>query len=116
MRSSLLIGSFRSRAVSVSLLCFWPVYQNGKRWWIRLHEKGGKFHEVPAHHNAEAYLDAYIRTANLAEDAKGGSGLGKGRGFGLGVGRGSPSVVSFKKRAYLVRFLLCLLAPSPFLG
>ena len=25
-------------------------YQNGKRWWFRLHEKGGKRHEVPAHH------------------------------------------------------------------
>jgi site-specific recombinase XerC len=35
-------------------------YQNGKRWWLRLHEKGGKFHEVPAHHNPEAYLDAYL--------------------------------------------------------
>jgi hypothetical protein len=23
-------------------------YQNGKRCWLRLHEKGGKFHEVPA--------------------------------------------------------------------
>jgi integrase/recombinase XerD len=46
-------------------------YQNGKRWWIRLHEKGGKFHEVPAHHNAEAYLDAYIRTARIAEDKRG---------------------------------------------
>jgi len=45
-------------------------YQNGKRWWIRLHEKGGKFHEVPAHHNAEAYLDAYLRAAGIAEDAK----------------------------------------------
>ncbi len=29
-------------------------YQNGKRWWFRLHEKGGKRHQVPAHHNAEA--------------------------------------------------------------
>ena len=28
-------------------------YQQGKRWWLRLHEKGGKFHQVPAHHNAE---------------------------------------------------------------
>ncbi|MFO0888331.1 MAG: site-specific integrase [Isosphaeraceae bacterium] len=28
-------------------------YPNGKRWWLRLHEKGGKFHEVPAHHTAE---------------------------------------------------------------
>jgi site-specific recombinase XerD len=35
-------------------------YQNGKRSWLRLHEKGGKFHEVPAHHNAEAYLDEYL--------------------------------------------------------
>ena len=32
-------------------------YQTGKRWWFRLHEKGGKRHEVPAHHNAEAYMD-----------------------------------------------------------
>jgi site-specific recombinase XerC len=29
-------------------------FQQGKRWWFRLHEKGGKRHEVPAHHNAEA--------------------------------------------------------------
>jgi integrase len=46
-------------------------YQNGKRWWLRLHEKGGKFHEVPAHHNAEAYLDAYIEAAKIADDRKG---------------------------------------------
>lgn len=35
-------------------------YQQGKRWWLRLHEKGGKHHEVPVHHKAEEYLDAYI--------------------------------------------------------
>jgi hypothetical protein len=23
-------------------------------------EKGGKLHEVPAHHNAESYVDAYL--------------------------------------------------------
>lgn len=45
-------------------------YQNGKRWYLRLHEKGGKFHELPAHHNAEAYLDAYIQAAGIAEDRK----------------------------------------------
>lgn len=38
-------------------------FQNGKRWWLRLHEKGGKRHEVPAHHNAEEYLDAYLEAA-----------------------------------------------------
>lgn len=45
-------------------------YQSGKRWWIRLHEKGGKRHEVPAHHNAEAYLDAYIEAAGIAGQKK----------------------------------------------
>jgi integrase/recombinase XerD len=44
-------------------------YQQGKRWWIRLHVKGGKHHEVPAHHKAEEYLDAFITAA----------GIGKGR-------------------------------------
>jgi integrase/recombinase XerD len=45
-------------------------YQNGKRWWLRLHEKGGKFHEVPVHHNAESYLDAYIEAAGISKDEK----------------------------------------------
>ena len=45
-------------------------WQNGKRWWLRLHEKGGKHHEVPAHHNAEAYLDAYLAAAGIADDRK----------------------------------------------
>lgn len=34
--------------------------QRGRRMWFRLHEKGGKFHEVPAHHKAESYLDEYL--------------------------------------------------------
>ena len=46
-------------------------YQNGKRWWFRLHEKGGKRHEVPAHHNAEAYIDAYLEAADISEENKG---------------------------------------------
>lgn len=41
-------------------------YPKGKRWWIRLHEKGGKRHEMPAHHTLEADLDAYIEAASLA--------------------------------------------------
>jgi integrase/recombinase XerD len=45
-------------------------YQQGKRAWFRLHEKGGKFHEVPAHHNAEAYLDAYLATAGITGERK----------------------------------------------
>jgi integrase/recombinase XerD len=45
-------------------------YENGKRGWIRLHEKGGKRHEVPAHHNAEAYLDAYLSAVGIRGDKK----------------------------------------------
>jgi site-specific recombinase XerD len=45
-------------------------YLNGKRWWIRLHEKGGKRHDVPAHHNAEAYLDAYLEAAGISSQKK----------------------------------------------
>ncbi|MDZ4685284.1 MAG: tyrosine-type recombinase/integrase [Planctomycetaceae bacterium] len=45
-------------------------YPDGKRWWFRLHEKGGKFHEVPAHHKAEEYVDAYLEAAEI--------GIGKG--------------------------------------
>jgi integrase/recombinase XerD len=45
-------------------------FPKGKRWWVRLHEKGGKRHEMPAHHNLEAYLDAYIGVAGIREDGK----------------------------------------------
>jgi site-specific recombinase XerD len=45
-------------------------YPKGKRWWVRLHEKGGKRHEMPAHHNLEAYLDAYIEAAGLRDAGK----------------------------------------------
>jgi integrase/recombinase XerD len=46
-------------------------YTEGRRAWFRLHEKGGKRHEVPAHHNAENYLDAYIEAAGISADRKG---------------------------------------------
>jgi site-specific recombinase XerD len=45
-------------------------YAQGKRWWVRLHEKSGKRHEMPAHHNLEAYLDAYIKAAGIGDDDK----------------------------------------------
>lgn len=41
-------------------------YQQGKRWWVRLHEKGGKDHAVPVHHKAEEYLDSYLAAAGIA--------------------------------------------------
>ena len=41
-------------------------YFQGRRWWVRLHEKGGKRHEMPAHHNLEEYMAAYIEAAGIA--------------------------------------------------
>jgi hypothetical protein len=43
-------------------------YPQGKRWWVRLHEKGGKQHEMPAHHLLETYLDEYVKAAGVAAE------------------------------------------------
>jgi integrase len=45
-------------------------FPEGKRWWLRLHEKGGRLHAVPAHHNAEAYLDAYTQATGIKDEKK----------------------------------------------
>ena len=44
-------------------------FRQGSRGWLRLHEKGGKRHDVPAHHRAAEALDDYLRAAGLG-DAK----------------------------------------------
>jgi integrase len=44
-------------------------YQIGKRVWLRLHEKGGKHHEVPCHHKAQEYLDEYLKALGDAKDS-----------------------------------------------
>ena len=45
-------------------------YANGRRWWVRLHEKGGKHHEIPAHHNLEAWLHEYLDAAGIGAQAR----------------------------------------------
>ena len=51
-----------------------------KRAWFRLHEKGGKEHQVPAHHRAIAYVEAYLEAAGI-------SGLGRTPLFRASLGR-----------------------------
>jgi site-specific recombinase XerD len=46
-------------------------YVQGRRGWVRLHEKGGKLHEMPTHHNLDKYLEAYIAAAAIGGDRKG---------------------------------------------
>jgi site-specific recombinase XerD len=46
-------------------------FVQGRRGWVRLHEKGGKEHEMPTHHNLDRYLEEYIAAAGIAADRKG---------------------------------------------
>ena len=41
--------------------------REGRRSWFRLTEKGGRAHRVPAHHTAEALVDAWLEASGLAE-------------------------------------------------
>src|ERR1700733_9181904 len=66
LRDRALIGvmvySF-ARVSAAATLRVEDYFETGKRAWLRLHEKGGKRHEVPCHHNLATYLDAWIEAA-----------------------------------------------------
>ncbi len=62
---ALLIYTF-ARVSAATAMNVEDVYVQGKRTWVRLHEKGGKEHTLPCHHELEAYLDEYITTAGIA--------------------------------------------------
>lgn len=70
LRDRALIGSLVysfariGAALAVKVDDYFP---EGKRWKLRLHEKGGKEHVVPVHHILEQYLDA----AGIREQKKG---------------------------------------------
>ena len=42
-------------------------FRQGSRGWLRLHEKGGKRHDVPAHHRAAEALDEYLEAGGLED-------------------------------------------------
>ena len=46
-------------------------YVQNRRGWVRLHEKGGKEHTMPTHHNLDQYLHEYVAAAAIGEDRKG---------------------------------------------
>lgn len=43
-------------------------YVQGRRSWVRLHEKGGKRHDMPAHHLLQDYMDEYLTACGIAEE------------------------------------------------
>jgi site-specific recombinase XerD len=58
------------------------IFTQRRRLWVRLREKGGKYHEMPCHHNLETYIAAYIDGAGLADDPNGPLFRTVGRGTG----------------------------------
>lgn len=46
------------------------VYIQNRRTWIRLHEKGGKRHEMPCHHLLDTYSNDYLDATEARQDPK----------------------------------------------
>ena len=65
-----LVFSFARVSAAVSMRVA-DYYTQGKRSFFRLHEKGGRYNVVPAHHLAQEYVDAYLEVAEFGEDRKG---------------------------------------------
>jgi len=66
----LMVYTFARVGAAIKMLVE-DVYIQGRRTWVRLHEKGGKLHEMPCHHKLEEYLHAYIEAAGMDADKKG---------------------------------------------
>ncbi|WP_017183640.1 tyrosine-type recombinase/integrase [Sphingobium xenophagum] len=74
------------------------VFVQGRRLWLRLHEKGGKRHEMPCHHQLDDYLTAHIEGCALSE--------GRGplfRTVARGTGRLSDTPLSQSEAHAMVR-------------
>ena len=59
---SVMLYSF-ARVSAVSGMRRQDYFRQEGRGWLRLHEKGGKRHDVPAHHRAAEALDDYLEAA-----------------------------------------------------
>ena len=68
LRDRALIGTMLYTFARVSAVVAMRVedyHQEGTRWSVRLHEKGGKMHKVEAHHRLQEYLHAYLEAAGI---------------------------------------------------
>ena len=69
LRDRALIGSMLfsfARITAAISMCIEDYYSVGDRRWIRLHEKGGKRHEMLAHHELKTFISSYIKAAGLS--------------------------------------------------
>ena len=68
LRDRALIGAMVYTFARVSAVLRMRVrdyFLQGCRGWVRLHQKGGKEHVVPCHHNLELHLDSYLAAAGI---------------------------------------------------
>ena len=63
---SVMLYSF-ARVSAVIAMRRQDYFRQESRGWLRLHEKGGKRHDVPAHHRAAEALDDYLEAAGPGE-------------------------------------------------
>ena len=54
-----------SAALKMNVKDFYPKQES---LWVRLHEKGGKHHEMPCQHNLKVWLKEYIEAAGIGDD------------------------------------------------
>jgi site-specific recombinase XerD len=55
-----------ARAGAVARLKIGDYYSDGNQWWFHFGEKGGKMHVVPARHDLQLQMQAYLKSAKLA--------------------------------------------------
>ncbi|MDB9526985.1 tyrosine-type recombinase/integrase [Oscillatoria sp. CS-180] len=69
-----LMGFSFARIGAVLAMNVEDYFLKGASHWIRLHEKGGKYLELPLHHTANEYLHGYVETATSQEGITWGKG------------------------------------------
>ena len=67
---AVLVYSFARISAAVALRVE-DYYTQGPRSYFRLHEKGGRYNVIPAHHRAQEYVDAYLDAAQIRHDRRG---------------------------------------------
>ena len=68
LRDRAIIGTMVFSFGRVGAVCAMDVrdyYVSGRHRMFRLHEKGGKVHQIPAHHSAVDYVEDYLDAADL---------------------------------------------------
>ena len=57
-----------ARAGAVARLRLADFYTDGRQWFLRFDEKGGKVRDIPARHDLEGFIREYIRAAGLTAE------------------------------------------------